>query len=61
MTEQEAKEALFKLHSEYMSHSPKERLELYSSYKEARNTIKNELSNFVASQKQENNDNIHKL
>ena len=32
LTEQEAKEALFKLNYEYMHHSPKERLELYDEY-----------------------------
>ena len=33
MTELEAKEALFKLHLEYMDHTPKERLKLYEEYK----------------------------
>ena len=34
MTEEEAKNALFKLHLEYMKHPPKERLKLYEEYKE---------------------------
>ena len=44
MTEQEAKEALFKLHFEYMSHTPKERLTLYDEYQEKRNQIKKALA-----------------
>lgn len=40
MTEQEAKEALFKIHYEYMMHTPKERLELYDEYQRKRNEIK---------------------
>lgn len=43
MSEEEAKNALFKLHSEYMSHTPKERLKLYDEYIAKRNEIKNEL------------------
>lgn len=43
MTEEEAKNALFKLHYEYMSHTPKERLKLYDEYIARRNEIKNEL------------------
>ena len=30
MTEEEAKYELFKIHKEYMNHSPKERLKLYN-------------------------------
>lgn len=47
MTEIEAKEALFKLHLEYMDHTPKERLKLYEEYKQKRNLIKESLLNFV--------------
>ena len=43
MTEEEAKKALFKLHYEYMKHTPKERLKLYEEYKEKRNKIKEAL------------------
>ena len=32
MTEIEAKNELFKIHQEYMKHSPKERLKLYNEY-----------------------------
>ena len=39
MTEQEAKDALFKLHFEYMTHTPKERAELYQEYIEKRAKI----------------------
>lgn len=46
MTEQEAKEALFKLHFEYMTHTPKERLDLYEKYQEERAKIKQELMKF---------------
>lgn len=44
MTEQEAKEALFKLHFEYMSHPPKKRLKLYDKYQEERTKIKKALA-----------------
>ena len=33
MTEEEARNSLFQLHFEYMSHPPKERLDLYEKYK----------------------------
>lgn len=51
MTEQEAKSALFKVHQEYMSHSPKERLKLYDEYTQKRNKIKDALSNLIFKQK----------
>ena len=41
MTEEESKQALFKLHQEYMAHTPKERLELYNEYQEKRNERRN--------------------
>lgn len=44
MTEQEAKEALFKLHFEYMSHTPKERLTLYDAYQKNRSEIRQALA-----------------
>lgn len=44
MTEQEAKEALFKLHFEYMSHTSKERLVLYNQYQEKRSEIRQALA-----------------
>ena len=44
MTEQEAKDALFKLHFEYMSHTPKERLELYDEYQKKRSEIRQALA-----------------
>ena len=43
MTEEEAREALFKLNQEYMSHTPKERLKLYESYRAEREKIMFEL------------------
>ena len=53
MTEEESKMALFQLHREYMKHSPKERLKLYSDYMEKRNKIKEELLNLIIAQKLE--------
>lgn len=53
MTELEAKEALFRLHLEYMNHTPKERLQLYEEYKYKRNLIKEALLSFVNEQKEE--------
>lgn len=52
MTEEEAKTALFKLHYEYMKHTPKERLKLYDEYKEQRNKIKEALASLIMNQKQ---------
>lgn len=51
MTEQEAKNALFKIHLEYMSHSPKERVKLYDEYQKARREIKDELAAYVNAHK----------
>ena len=53
MTEEEAKSALFKIHQEYMKHSPKERLKLYDEYREKRNKIKEALSSLISSRKLE--------
>ena len=43
MTEEEARDALFKLNCEYMKHPPKERLKLYESYRAERERIMFEL------------------
>ena len=53
MTEEEAKYELFKIHKEYMNHSPKERLKLYNEYKEKRNRVKEALANLISSRKLE--------
>ena len=53
MTEEEAKLELFKIHKEYMKHSPKERLKLYDEYREKRNKIKEALSSLISSRKLE--------
>lgn len=53
MTEEEAKSALFKIHQEYMKHSPKERIKLYGEYREKRNQIKEALSSLVSKKKLE--------
>ena len=53
MTEEEAKSELFKIHQEYMKHSPKERLKLYNEYREKRNKIKEALSSLISSRKLE--------
>ena len=47
MTEEEAKNALFELNKEYMSHTKKERLRLYDEYKKNRNTIREALIKHV--------------
>ena len=44
MTEDEARNALFQLHFEYMTHPPKERLKLYDEYREKRSKIREELT-----------------
>lgn len=51
MTELESKEALFKLHQEYMMHKPKERLKLYDEYIRKRNEIKESLIQFISQEK----------
>lgn len=52
MTEEEAREALFKIHWEYMKHTPNERLELYDEYIENRKKIKKELSKLIMDKKE---------
>lgn len=52
MTEQEAKDALFKLNFEYMHHSPKERLELYDEYIKQRAEIQKKLRKAILERKQ---------
>lgn len=51
MTEEEAKLALFKLHQEYMTHTPKERLKIYDEYKNEREKIRQELINYISNSK----------
>ena len=53
MTEEEAKIELFKIHKEYMKHSPKERLRLYDEYREKRNKVKEALSSLINQNKLE--------
>lgn len=52
MTEEEARCALFKLHQEYMKHTPKERLELYDDYQKNRCKIRDELIRSVSEKKE---------
>ena len=47
MTEEEAREALFKLHKEYMRHTKKERLSLYEEYRKNRLEIIRKLESNV--------------
>ena len=47
MTEEEARNALFKLHFEYMTHSSKERLKLYDEYRAKRNEIIEQLREYT--------------
>lgn len=58
MTEEESREALFKINREYMSHTPKERLELYDEYKQKREFIRSEL---IKSIKENSEDNSKKI
>lgn len=43
LTEEESKIMLFKINQEYMSHSPKERINLYEKYKDDREKIRQAL------------------
>ena len=43
LTEEESKIALFKVNQEYMSHPPKERIDLYAKYKDDREKIRQAL------------------
>lgn len=54
MTEDEARNALFELHFEYMTHSPKERLKLYDEYREKRSKIREELTKYIVEKKESN-------
>ncbi len=54
MTEEEIRQALFKIHYEYMSHTREERLKLYDEYKTNREKIKEELIKLKSSQNQKN-------
>ena len=53
MTEEESKNALFRLHQEYMNHPPQERLKLYNDYMEKRNKIKEDLLSLTIARKLE--------
>lgn len=53
MTEEEAKIELFKIHKEYMKHTPKERLKLYDEYRKKRNKVKEALSSLINQNKLE--------
>ena len=54
MTEEQARTALFELHFEYMTHSPKERLKLYDEYREKRSKIREELTKYIVEKKESN-------
>ena len=51
MTEDEARDALFQIHCEYMLHSPKERLKLYDEYQAKRKEIKSKLADAIRERK----------
>lgn len=44
MTEEESRQALFKIHLDYMKHTPQERLKLCDEYKANREKVKKELA-----------------
>lgn len=46
MTEEEAKIALFKIHTEYMAHTPRERLKLYDEYQNKRAEVRKALVDY---------------
>ena len=52
MTEEEARKALFQLHFEYMTHTPKERVKLYDEYQRNRSKIREELIKTLYKQKE---------
>ena len=52
MTEEEARNALFQLHFQYMMHPPKERLKLYEEYHKKRGEIRSELSRLINERKE---------
>ena len=51
MNEEEAKQALFQLNYEYMSHKPKERIKLYDEYKKNREIIRESLREKINEEK----------
>lgn len=53
MNEEEAKEALFKINSEYMKHPPKERLRLYEQYKAKRALVHSLLEEYISEKNKE--------
>ena len=53
MNKEEARQALFDLTREYMSHKPRERKKLYPKYIEDRNKIKQELIRTIVKEKTE--------
>ena len=53
MTEEEARQALFDLHFNYMKNPPKVRLELYDEYREERAKIRTELAKLIRERKEE--------
>lgn len=52
MTEEEARNALFQLHFQYMMHPPKERLSLYDEYQKKRGEIRSELAKLMIERKE---------
>ena len=52
MTEEEARQALFDLHFNYMKNPPKVRLELYDEYREERAKIRTELAKLIRERKE---------
>lgn len=61
MTEKEARDALFKLHEEYMLHTPDERLNLYDEYKQKRAEIRKQLATFISERIKSENNNIDNI
>ena len=57
MTEEEAREALFKLNFEYMSNPPRERDKLYEKYAEERAKIRHALARAKLKKMQEEESN----
>lgn len=53
MTEEEARQALFDLHFNYMKNPPKVRLKLYDEYREEREKIRTELKRIMFEKRQE--------
>ena len=51
-SEEEARNALFELHFQYMLHPPQERLELYDEYREKRAQIRAELKKLIRERKE---------